>query len=146
MALLAHISDLHLLALDGVRLRDWLGKRLTGGLNLLANRGGQFPLSVAHALIADLQAQEPDHLIVSGDVTNLAFEAEFRLVRETLERLSLPSERVTVVPGNHDYYTQQSAKADPFGRWLAPYLDGERFADPGGFPSCGYSRSWPSSR
>jgi 3',5'-cyclic AMP phosphodiesterase CpdA len=119
--LVAHFSDLHLLSLEGARIHHFLGKRATGGVNLLFNRGGQFPVAVARALVADVGEQAVDHVVVSGDLTNLAFPAEFRLVRSILEQLPLPPSEVTVVPGNHDYYTRDSAAHDHFGRAMAGF-------------------------
>jgi 3',5'-cyclic AMP phosphodiesterase CpdA len=123
--IVAHLSDLHLLCLDGVRPWDFLGKRVTGGANLLLNRGGQFPASVASLLVEDLNATGADHVVVSGDLTNLSFEGEFRLVRGILEGLSLPPSEVTVIPGNHDCYTRGSRAQDVFGRAMEPFLRGD---------------------
>lgn len=117
-----------------MRPRDFVGKRATGGINLLVNRGGEFPTSVARVLVRDIRAQEPDHVILSGDLTNLAFPAEFELVRGLLEQLHLPPSDVTVVPGNHDYYTRGSAQQDHFGRIMAPYLGGDEQPGPGPYP------------
>jgi 3',5'-cyclic AMP phosphodiesterase CpdA len=130
----AHISDLHQLSLEGVGPLDFVGKRLTGGLNLLFNRGGEFPADVARALMRDLQEQRPDHLVVSGDVTNLAFPGELELVRGLLADSGLPPASVTVVPGNHDYYTRGSARRDDFCRILAEHLRGDLQPGPGRFP------------
>jgi 3',5'-cyclic AMP phosphodiesterase CpdA len=127
--LVAHFSDLHLLALEGARIRHFLGKRATGGVNLLFNRGGQFPASVARALVADIRDRTVDHVVVSGDLTNLAFPAEFRLVRSILEQLPLPPSEVTVVPGNHDYYTRDAAACDHFGEAMVGFS-----AEAGRFP------------
>lgn len=132
--LIAHISDLHLLSLRGVRARDFFNKRITGGLNLLFNRGGEFPGRMARALVQALRAARPDHLIVSGDVTNLSFEAELELVREILSQLDLPASEITVVPGNHDYYTRGAARQDHFSSVMAPFLEGDLQPGPGRFP------------
>jgi len=132
--LVAHFSDLHLLSLESARPRDFLNKRVTGGANLLFNRGGQFPVAVARALCADVWRQGIEHVILSGDLTNLAFPAELKLVRSVLEELGLPPAEVTVVPGNHDAYTRQAAASGQFARLLGPYLQGDRQAWPGTFP------------
>jgi 3',5'-cyclic AMP phosphodiesterase CpdA len=131
---LAHLSDLHLLSLEGVRVVDFLNKRVTGGLNLLFNRGGQFPADVARSLAQDIRAQQVDHVVVSGDLTNLAFPAELELVRGILEEIGLPPSEITVVPGNHDYYTRRSAVDDHFARVMAPFLAGDLQPGPGPFP------------
>lgn len=134
MPLVAHITDLHLLSLKGVSPLALLNKRLTGAANLLFNRAGQFPLEVAHALIQDVKSQNPDHVVVSGDVSNLSLDPEFALVGEVLGGLDMPPERVTVVPGNHDYYTGSAAKEEAFSKALGRYLCGDLQPGPGHFP------------
>ena len=57
------------------------------------------------ALVADMQAQRPDHIAVTGDLVNLALEAEFTPAQAWLESVGTP-QRVTVVPGNHDAYVR----------------------------------------
>ena len=54
-------------------------------------------------LVADLKAQEPDHIAVTGDLTNIAMREEFENARRWLEELG-PPDRVTAIPGNHDAY------------------------------------------
>ena len=127
--LVAHFSDLHQLDLEGVRLRQFVGKRATGAINLMLSRGGEFPTSVARTLIRDVVCQRPDHVIVSGDLTNLSLVSEFELVRGLLERLELPPSEVTVIPGNHDYYTRGSARRDDFGRIMAAHVEGDEVAE-----------------
>jgi 3',5'-cyclic AMP phosphodiesterase CpdA len=132
---IAHLSDLHLLSLRGLRVRDLLGKRITGAANLLLNRGGQYPERVARAAVQDINRLSPDHVVVSGDVTNLSLEAEFELVGQLLSELDLPRSRLTLVPGNHDCYTRKSQRDRTFQRVLAPYLHGDVQPGPGPFPS-----------
>lgn len=101
---IAHCSDLHLLSLEGARALDFANKRWIGGLNLLANRARQYMTSVFEAMVADFNATELDHVICTGDVTNLAFENEFRFARSYFDRIRLGPAEVTVIPGNHDAY------------------------------------------
>ena len=56
---------------------------------------------VLDALVSDMQAQQPDHVAVTGDLVNLALDAEFNPARQWLEGVGDPAD-VTVVPGNHD--------------------------------------------
>jgi 3',5'-cyclic AMP phosphodiesterase CpdA len=132
--LIAHCSDLHLLSLAGARVRDFLGKRLTGGANLLLNRSGKFPVEVARALVDDINAHSPAHVVISGDLTNLAFSGEFALVGRVIAKLALPTTEITVVPGNHDYYARSTTREDHFTRLLQPYLRGDLQPGPGYFP------------
>lgn len=118
---LAHLSDPHLPPLPAVRLSDLIGKRALGYLNWTRNRHKYQRRDVLDALVADLQAQQPDHIAVSGDLVNLALEAEFAPARAWLESVGAP-DRVTVVPGNHDAYVR--ATQHRFVEVLQNYLDG----------------------
>jgi len=51
----------------------------------------------------DLQMIRPDHVAITGDLTNLALPHEFEQARQWLCSLGAPAD-VTVVPGNHDCY------------------------------------------
>lgn len=134
MSTIAHFSDLHLLSLKGVRPLDLLNKRITGAANLLFNRGGQYSIDVARALIRDVNALGVDHVVVSGDLSNLSLPAELALAREVLGELDLPASRVTVVPGNHDCYTPGAARQELFETHLGAFLRGDVQPGPGTFP------------
>lgn len=122
---IAHLSDIHVLSLEGERPWSFLSQRMLGGANLLFNRGGAYPVEAAEALVEDVNAQQVDHVIVSGDLTNLSLEAEFRRVAEILGRLRGAPADVTVVPGNHDCYTLGAFLSRPFERALASFLEGD---------------------
>lgn len=107
---LAHCSDLHLLSLEGAKVLDFANKRWIGGLNLLTNRGRHHQSEIFEAMIEDLNQQEVDHILVTGDVTNLALDEEFRFARDLFGRLALSPDQITVIPGNHDAYVQKGAK------------------------------------
>lgn len=82
-------------------------------------------MTLAQALVQDLKNQKIDHLLLSGDLSNLAFPAEFKLAEHLLSSIGLSPNDITLVPGNHDYYTHQSEVADDFGRIFQPYLRGD---------------------
>jgi len=119
---LAHCSDLHLLSLDGARLLDFANKRWIGGLNLLTNRGRHYHTEAFEDMAADFAQAGVDHVICTGDVTNLAFEQEFRFARERFERIALGTRGVTVLPGNHDTYVAEGERHfhDVFADYFAP--------------------------
>jgi 3',5'-cyclic AMP phosphodiesterase CpdA len=127
---LAHLSDPHLPPLPSPRLRELAGKRAFGYLNWTRNRHKYQRRDVLDALVSDLQAQSPDHIAVTGDLVNLALEAEFAPARAWLERVGA-ADRVTVIPGNHDAYVR--ATQGRFAEIFRDYLDGEDAPD-GGFP------------
>ncbi len=120
---IAHFSDLHLLALDGVPPRRFFNKRLTGWVNLRLKRGSIHRASYVRAIAREVSHLGVEHVIVTGDLTNLALEGEFSLARDVLEHdLGLDPSRVTVVPGNHDVYTRGALVSRRFERYMGPWL------------------------
>jgi 3',5'-cyclic AMP phosphodiesterase CpdA len=120
----AHFSDTHVLSLKGVALRELLNKRLTGAVNLALNRAKHYRVEVFEQLLDAVIAVKPDHSLCTGDLVNLALAPEFERVRELLEARFEPS-ALTLVPGNHDYYTKSAALAGSFEGSFAPYLPHE---------------------
>jgi 3',5'-cyclic AMP phosphodiesterase CpdA len=129
---LAHLSDPHLPPLPAPRLADLAGKRALGYLHWKRNRQKVHKRDVLDALVADMQAQRPDHIAVTGDLVNLALEAEFAPARAWLESVGA-SDRVTVIPGNHDAYVR--ATQHRFAEVWRHYLDGDNAAGDITFPS-----------
>ncbi len=98
---LAHISDLHLSQLPPVSWAQLANKRLLGYLSWQLRRRRSHLRTVLDALVRDLQAVNPDHVAITGDLVNLALPAEFVEAGAWLRRLG-PPEWVSLVPGNHD--------------------------------------------
>jgi 3',5'-cyclic AMP phosphodiesterase CpdA len=119
---LAHLSDPHLPPLPAARLRDLAGKRVLGYLHWTRKRHKYHRRDVLDALVSDMQAQSPDHIAITGDLINLALEAEFAPARAWLESVGAP-DRVTVIPGNHDTYVR--ATQGRFAEAWRDYLDGD---------------------
>ena len=103
MFVLAHLSDPHIPPLPEPRPLELLGKRITGYLNWKLRRGAHHRRDVLDRLVADLLAQAPDHVAVTGDLANLSLAAEFDGGRQFLTRLG-DGRKVSVIPGNHDAY------------------------------------------
>jgi 3',5'-cyclic AMP phosphodiesterase CpdA len=129
---LAHLSDPHLPPLPAVRFRDLAGKRVLGYLHWTRKRHKFHRRDVLDALVSDMQAQAPDHIAVTGDLVNLALEAEFAPSRMWLESVGAP-DRVTVVPGNHDAYVRVTQGC--FAETWKNYLTGDEAPDGAPFPS-----------
>jgi 3',5'-cyclic AMP phosphodiesterase CpdA len=116
---IAHLSDLHLLDLEGAVPMRLFNKRLTGYVNLRLKRGHHHKAHPVEAAARELRSTKIDHVVVTGDVSNLALEREFDRVRELLEgTLGLSPEDVSVVPGNHDAYTRGAVRSRRFARWF----------------------------
>jgi 3',5'-cyclic AMP phosphodiesterase CpdA len=94
MRTLAHLSDLHF---------------------------GRTDAALMEPLLAAVNAQRPDCVVVSGDLTQRARPGEFHQARAFLDRL--PAPRI-VVPGNHDVplYRAWERALDPFGNYRR-YID-----------------------
>src|SRR5262249_51003066 len=107
------------------------GKRALGYLNWTRNRQKYYRREVLDALVADLKAQAPDHIAVTGDLVNLALEAEFAPARAWLGSVGSP-DRVTTIPGNHDAYVR--ATRHRFVETFGEYLRGDDAAGNGAFP------------
>jgi len=128
MFTLAHLSDPHLAPLPQPRVSELFNKRITGYINWLRRRRFIHDRGVLDALIADLKAQAPDHIAVTGDLANIALEEEFVRGRKWLQDLGSLRD-VSLVPGNHDAYVRQAFRYAP--QW-APYMSGDDGA--AGFP------------
>lgn len=130
---LAHLSDPHLtVPLEGVAAREWLGKRTMSRLSWARGRKHLQRPEVLAAAIADIKAHAPDHLAITGDVTNFSLPVEFRAAAAWFATLGAPAE-VSVIPGNHDAlvpvphadgwaHWQAQMQGDAEGDSLLPYL------------------------
>ena len=103
--ILAHLSDPHLAPLPQPRFVELFGKRATGFVNWRRKRQAIHRPEVLARIVADLKAQTPDHIAVTGDLVNLALPAEYAPARAWLDALGSPAD-VTFVPGNHDAYVR----------------------------------------
>jgi 3',5'-cyclic AMP phosphodiesterase CpdA len=116
---IAHLSDLHLLSLEGAVPFRLFNKRLTGYVNLRLKRGSQHKAFAVEAVARAIRRHDVDHVVITGDVTNLALEVEFDLVKRLLlSDLGLPPEAVSMVPGNHDTYTRGAHRTRRFQAWF----------------------------
>ncbi len=79
--------------------------------------GAEDPAVVA-ALLAELNADPPDLVAISGDLTQAARRREFAAARDFIDQLRAP---VLAVPGNHDItpYDLWQRFSDPYARWRA---------------------------
>lgn len=127
--LLAHLSDAHIGPLPRPNLAELLGKRVTGYVNWLYKRAGQHDMDVLGRLVADMKAQKPDHVLMTGDIVNIGLPAEIALAREWLAALGGPDE-VSFTPGNHDAYVADATQL--VHEVFAPWMTGETQAS--GFP------------
>lgn len=120
---IAHLSDLHVLSLDGVSPWRFANKRLSGYANLRLKRGHAHRAEHIVAIAREIAKSDADHVVVTGDLTNLALESEFEAVRNLIEReLHLGPRDVTIVPGNHDLYTRGAMLKRRFLAYFGDYV------------------------
>jgi len=100
---LAHLSDPHFGPVPRPQLRSLMSKRLIGYINWQSNRSRSHLPEIVAELIQHIHEAEPDHIVVTGDLVNIALPQEIETARLWLERLGEPAD-VTVIPGNHDAY------------------------------------------
>lgn len=118
---IAHVSDLHVLAPAGVELRRILfDKRVTGYANLLMTRGRVYRREYLLAVLA-AASEGAEHVVVTGDITNLSLEGEYEEARALLDVVARSAE-VTVVPGNHDIYLPETHHEGRFPQHFSPFF------------------------
>lgn len=104
---IAHLSDIHILdARTGTRQARYklatkfvsLGRAIDPKIRAR---------NLSHAL-GLAKANRADHIVISGDLTEVGEEVEYEYFAEVLHDARLPADSVTLVPGNHDAYTEGS--------------------------------------
>ncbi|HTQ37005.1 MAG TPA: metallophosphoesterase [Steroidobacteraceae bacterium] len=96
----AHVSDLHLPFEPRLGWRQRFSKRQLSAWSWRRRRAVQRP-EILDALRAELRARRPDHVVVTGDITNFSLPGEFAQAAQWLAELAPPG-RLSAVPGNHD--------------------------------------------
>ena len=115
-----HISDLHILDIK----TNWIkliNKRLLGGLNIVLSKKTGYQIDVVETLFKDINEQKPDHIVITGDFTNLSLPSEFKKVKELLEKLE-DNNIISIIPGNHDFYIEESSSNKLFQQYLGKWL------------------------
>ena len=85
------------------RWSDLANKRLLGWLSWRQRRRHWHRPEVLRELFKDVRREAPDHVAVTGDLTNIALPQEFETAAQLLAELGPPA-WVSLVPGNHDAY------------------------------------------
>jgi 3',5'-cyclic AMP phosphodiesterase CpdA len=129
MFTLAHLSDPHL-PMPQARMGQLLSKRATGYVNWWRHRVHLHVPEALAGIVADIKAQQPDHIALTGDLVNVALPQEYRRAADWLAELGSP-DRITVIPGNHDVYVSVPW-AESLGLWGA-YMAGDGQPPAAGF-------------
>ncbi|MGO9419777.1 metallophosphoesterase family protein [Roseiarcus sp.] len=115
---IAHITDPHLSPAPPPLGADFRLKRFMGYVNWKRGREGLNDMALLARIVADLRAQRPNHIAVTGDLVNIAMPAEFRRAAAWMETLGDPRD-VSFVPGNHDAYVRAAMPmlSATFAQW-----------------------------
>jgi 3',5'-cyclic AMP phosphodiesterase CpdA len=105
---IAHLSDVHILdARAGTKKA-----RYRFATQLVSVGRSIDPLARAKRLAGALRsakANGADHIVISGDLTEVGEQSEFEQFAEVLHDAKLPEDSITLVPGNHDVYSTGDA-------------------------------------
>jgi 3',5'-cyclic AMP phosphodiesterase CpdA len=123
---IAHLSDAHLSPAPWPTLREMRLKRFMGYVNWKRGRERLNDMTMLARLVADLRAQSPDHVAMTGDVVNIGLAAEFRRAAAWMATLGDPAD-VSFTPGNHDAYVRDAMEglAATFAPWTSSDADAE---------------------
>jgi 3',5'-cyclic AMP phosphodiesterase CpdA len=121
-----HLSDIHVWRYSYNPLHLF-SKRVIGTASLLAGRAGRFRLERLDSVVSRVLDLAADHILITGDLTTTALPAEFRDARKALADLLVAPSRVTVIPGNHDRYTDGSVRARQFEKYFGMFAPSEVF-------------------
>lgn len=117
---IVHLSDIHLwrYVFNPLHL---MNKRAFGMIALVARRARKFRLERLHDVVQRVRSLSPDHVLITGDLTTTAYPTEFQAARTALAELLVDSDRVTVIPGNHDRYTSAAVRTRAFEQWFGAF-------------------------
>lgn len=105
---IAHISDLHLLEPE-VGLRSALERARLFYLSALRPLGAKGRVLRFRKALESAKASKFDHLVITGDLTEDGKAGQFEEVARVLHESGIASDRVTLIPGNHDAYEDPRA-------------------------------------
>jgi 3',5'-cyclic AMP phosphodiesterase CpdA len=119
---IVHLTDIHIQKRPHVR-QIW-NKRMVGSFNLyVLGRHNKFTPTVQQAAVAATIAEEPDAVVITGDLTAQALPSEFAAAHALLEPI-LSRFPTFIIPGNHDTYVSEpepgAMMREVFGEWMGP--------------------------
>ncbi|MEN0087469.1 MAG: metallophosphoesterase [Pseudomonadota bacterium] len=120
MVRICHLSDIHLPSMPDPAPGELRGKRRTGWANWQRKRKYESSQELLDALVTRAKSENPDHWAVTGDLVNIALEAEMHNAAQWLFDLAPPQD-VSLICGNHDAYMSGSLAraAALWGPWLS---------------------------
>jgi len=118
---LIHIADLHFwhVARNPLVL---LNKRMLGNFNVWLRRRHEFAMHRAEAYADHVASLGIEELLLTGDFSSTALDAEFLLARAFVDGLRNRGLHISLMAGNHDVYTFEAVRKRRFERHFAEYL------------------------
>src|SRR4051794_830443 len=111
MATIAQLTDLHLLE-DHHADRPFGPRARLSCLSFGRRLDAAERRERVETALAEARASSADHLLITGDLTEDGAPAQFEVLAEVLADSRISPERITLVPGNHDAYTNGTAYAE----------------------------------
>ena len=138
---IAHLSDVHMLDARPKTDRSGhsMGHRFLSLGRPLDAMGRRSKLTRA---LSSARRVGADHVVISGDLTEIGSPGEFECLAETLHDSGIAPGRVTLVPGNHDLYTAPDAWCRALEGPLAAYR-ATSASEPGRIIDCAGVRLLP---
>ena len=132
---IAHFTDPHLplLAQELGLYAATPGKRLSGILSWRMKRQHIHLPEILAAMVADIHAHAPQHIVLTGDLVNVSLPGEYARATDWLHALGAPMD-ISLTPGNHDAYVAGAFDAAR-NQWAA-YMQGDEPGPGAQFPYC----------
>lgn len=122
MTRIAHLSDLHLLEEDH-RSRTGLARYRLAFLSTGIPLNPELRRKRALTALRRARQLRVDHVLITGDLTEDGTLPQYESLADVLDESGVPPERVTLVPGNHDAYSDQVAWQAALDGPLAAYRE-----------------------
>ncbi len=126
MATIAQLTDLHLLE-DDYRQRPFGPRARLSYLSLGRPLDPRERRERAAYALQEVRAAGVDHLMITGDLTEDGYLAQFEVLAELLADSRIAPERITLVPGNHDAYADGGTFAEALAGPLRAYAETSTF-------------------
>jgi 3',5'-cyclic AMP phosphodiesterase CpdA len=126
---IAQLTDIHVWDDADLHPLDFVTKRATGWFNHRFKRRREYDRRILEAAVATVIDAQPDLVVVSGDLSNLGLPSEYAAARRVLQPIADAGIRITVIPGNHDYYLPSCSAGrfeSAFGDWQRADAKAER--------------------
>jgi len=120
MATIAQLTDLHLLE-DDFQQRPIGPRARLSFLSFGRPLDAQERRARVATALAEAREANPDHLLITGDLTEDGHLAQFEVLAELLSESRIAPSRITLVPGNHDAYCEGGTYAEAMAGPLKAY-------------------------